>query len=318
MSLTFLTPLAGLAAVAALLPVAAAALGARRAARVRRVLRLSPAPGDRLGVGLLVAVPLVLALVATQPALARQSSRHVRADAAVFVVVDVSRSMLASAAPGAPTRLQRARSLAERIRSELPDAPVGLATMTDRVLPMLFPTGDVGAFDSTVQDALKAETPPPLEVAPTATTFDSLGSLGNQGFFPAAARHRVVVLLTDGESEPFDASTVAGELGDTSLIVVRLGGKGERVYVAGKAEAAYRPDPAAAALVAQLTAATGGRSFGPGRASAVAATVRQDFGTGPSRAVPDSVTRTPLGPWLAVAGLIPLGALLRRRLLAAL
>lgn len=313
-SLTFLTPLAGLVALAALAPLAAALAGRARAERVRRLLRLRPAGPDRLGLALVVAVPLVLALAATQPALARHSGRRVRTDAAVFVVVDVTRSMLASSGRAGPTRLARARVDARRIRAALPAVPVGLATLTDRVLPLLFPTDDAAAFDSTVRAAVRIEAPPPLELAPNATSFAALSALGTEAFFTRGEKHRAVVLLTDGESQPFDVGSVAGTLG-ASLVVLRIWGAHERIYIPGGVEAAYRPDPASAELVDRLVAAaSGGRVVG-GPAAAAAA-VRHDLGTGPSRPAAGDLRRTPLAPYVALAALVPLGLLLRRRTLS--
>lgn len=312
--MTFLTPLAALVALAALVPLAAAFAGRARVERVRRILQLAPSPPDRLAVGLVALVPLLLALAAAQPALSRRSGERVRTDAAVMVVVDISRSMLASNGRSGPTRLARARADAVQIRAALPGVPVGLATLTDRVLPMLFPSADSAAFDSTVRSALRSEEPPPLELAPNATTFTALSALGTDGFFAPARKRRVVVLITDGESQPFDSASI-GALG-ASLVVERIWNASERIYRGGARDAAYRPEPASAALVAQLVSLTGGSlAPSPGAAAAVA---RRDLGTGPTRAEAGGVAHTPLAPYVALATLVPLGLLLRRRHLAAL
>lgn len=313
--MTFLTPLAALVALAAAVPLAAAFGGRARVERVRRVLRLEPSPPDRLAVALVVLVPLILALAAAQPALSRRSGQRVRTDAAAIVVIDVSRSMLASRGPTGATRLARARADAIRIRAALSDVPVGLATLTDRVLPLLFPSADLAAFDSTVRVAVRDEEPPPLELAPNATTFAALSALGTDGFFPSALKKRVVVLLTDGESQPFDAAAASRSL-DASLVVERIWSGSERIYGAGPGDASYRPDPASAALVDQLVASAGGHAVGSPAAAAAAA--RRELGTGPTRAGTDESTQTPLAPYVALAALIPLGLLLRRRTLATL
>ena len=313
--MTFLTPLAALVGLAALAPLAAAFAGRARVGRVRRVLRLSPSPPDRLAVGLVVLVPLLLALAAAQPALSRRSGERVRADAAVTVVVDISRSMLASRDPSGPTRLARARADAIRIRAGLPGVPVGLATLTDRALPLLFPSTDAAAFDSTVRAAIRDEEPPPLELAPNATTFAALSALGTDGFFAPTLKKRVVVLLTDGESQPFDAAATGAALG-APVVVERIWNASERIYRGGAADASYRPDPAAGALVAQLVSST--RGTVASGAGAAAADVRRDLGAGPTRAGAGAVAQTPLAPYVALAALVPLGLLLRRRTLATL
>jgi hypothetical protein len=314
MSLTFLTPLAGLVALAVLGTLAAALAGRVRAERARTALRLGGADRDRLGLVVTLVLPLVLALAATQPALARPVDRSVRTDAAVYVVVDVSRSMLASKGARGATRLARARKDAIRIRAGLGDLPVGLATLTDRVLPLVFPSADVAVFDSAVRAAIRIQEPPPLELEPNATSFDALTALGTEGFFTNAQRHRVVVLLTDGESQQYDAGSVARSLG-APVVVQRIWGSSERIYTGFPIDASYRPDPASATLAGDLASATGGRvASSP---SAAASAVRRLAGNGRSRPLSSAVRTTPLAPWVALTAVVPLGLLLRRRLLAA-
>lgn len=315
MTLTWLTPAAGVVAVAALAPLAAVLAGRKRAERVRRALGLAGRPPDVVSVVLVASLPLLLAVAAMQPALIRRSQQRERTDAAVFFVVDVSRSMLASARPGAPTRLQRARADAARIRSGLPDVPAGIASLTDRVEPLLFPTADQATFDSTLAEALRIESPPPLEIAPNATSFNALAALGTQGFFAKGVRHRVVVVLTDGESQSLDVAQLGASLAGTPFVVLQLWNARERVYDDGVAEPAYRPDPDAATLVDDLARATGGRAFVAGQADAATKAVRQLLGSGPTRAEGVDTRTTPLAPWIALAAVVPLVLLLRRRLL---
>lgn len=313
MSLTFLTPLAGLAALAALAALGAALAGRARAERVRRTLRLGGGERDRLGILLVVGLPLLLALAATQPAVARPEHRSVRTDAAVYVVVDVSRSMLASHGASGATRLARARAEAVRIRAGLAGVPVGLATLTDRVLPLVFPSADQAAFDSAVRAAIRVQEPPPLELQPNATTFEALSALGTEGFFTGAQRHRAVVLLTDGESQPYDAGTVAQSL-HAPVVVERIWDAAERIFTGFRIDASYRPDPQSAMLASDLASATAGRvASSP---SAAAADARRALGTGSSRPLASGTRRTPLAPWIGLAAVVPLGLLLRRRLLA--
>ena len=319
MSFTWLTPLASLAGIAALFVVIAFVLGSARADRARRTLGLTPARRGRVDVVLAVAVVLVLALAAAQPAIARHSTQRVRSDAAVLVVVDVSRSMLASHGPAGVTRLRRAKQAALALRAEVGGVPSGIASLTDRVEPLLLPTADQATFDSTIRDALRVNSPPPLQIEPVATSFDALAPVGTQGFFARDVKRRVVVLLTDGESTSFDATSVAQGLAGASLVVIRIWSPGERVYDAdGTPEGAYRPDPASAALTHELVSATGGREFTAGSARGAAGTVRRDLGTGPTRAATTSTRLTPLAPWIALASLVPLSVLARRRLLSAL
>ena len=227
-SLEFLTPWAGLLVLLALVPLAALALGERRVRRVRAVLRLGAPAGERVGwrVLALVAVVALLALAAMQPVIRHRSSQPVRADAAVFVVVDTSESMSAGPGPRAPTRLAQAQRVALSVGSALGGIPLGVATFTDRVLPNVFPTADQAVFDSTVR-SLTSNTPPPREVSRVATSFGALREIQPSGFFSAAERNRALLVITDGESDPFDAAAVARTLATprtVHLVVVRVGG----------------------------------------------------------------------------------------------
>jgi hypothetical protein len=90
-------------------------------------------------------------------------------------VIDNSRSMLASRAPGGRTRITQARDDAIRIRDQLLDIPSGVATMTDRVLPNLLPVPDRDSFEQTVRQAVQVDDPPPGNDAVTATTLGAGG-----------------------------------------------------------------------------------------------------------------------------------------------
>ena len=80
---------------------------------VRTALRLDAPPARIVPCPpRLVGVVLLAALVAVQPAWEAHGEPRVRADAQVDFVLDTSRSMLASAGPGAPTRLDRAKRAA--------------------------------------------------------------------------------------------------------------------------------------------------------------------------------------------------------------
>jgi hypothetical protein len=78
-------------------------------------------------------------------------------------------------------------------------------------------------------------------------------------------------------------------------------------------EPAYRPDPSSRAALAGLAAAAGGAVVAEGDPGAVARAAREALGAGPEapRGVEERVT--PLAPWTALAALIPLSYVLRRR-----
>lgn len=345
-ALLLLSPWGAAACAAALLPALAGALAVRRSRRAARTLGLAPEPlwlTLQRGVGLCLGVVL-LGLAVAQPAVETVQTRSVRTQSQALFVVDVSRSMLASAAPGAPTRLDRAREIVRQLRAELPDVPAGVAGMTDRVLPYLFPTSDPAVFDLTVRRSVRADAPPPSQDNVTATTFDALSTLAGNGWWPKGARRRACILVTDGESRssspgaqdpgsgvmytdangnPVDAngnplvqgadiggvgSALAGEDG-CRLVVIRVGSRSDRIrHADGTLEGQYQPDASAPGKVAELAKAAGGSAYGEGSTAAAAATLKRLVEVGPSRRAEAGRTLHRLAPWLALAGALSLAA----------
>ena len=308
-SLTFLTPWGALLALTAVVPLAALALAARRERRARELLGLrAPAAVRRWVRPLLVAAVLgLLGLAATQPVLRSTTSVKVRTDSEAFFVIDVSRSMLASRTPSSPRRIARARADAIRLRQSLIDVPSGVAALTDHVLPYLMPVPDAATFEQTVNRAVAVGQPPPATNSVTATNLGSLGALGTQSFFSPTAKHRVAIVLTDGESRPFDQQQTARSLGQVTPIFIRIGDSDESVYDSGgKPESGYHPDPAAGLTLGSLAQAAGGKAFGESQLGAAASAVRAALGHGPARPAALTVSTRALAPYLALAALVPL------------
>jgi hypothetical protein len=329
-ALVFLTPSGGLVALAVGLPLAAFAAAAARRARVRVLLRLAPpSRGETAVVVALSAILCLLALAAAGPALRGDVGRRVRASTEAFFVVDVSRSMAASAGSHAPTRFAQAQAAALRLRGSIPDVRAGVASLTNQMLPHLFPTADESAFAATVEQGIGIGRPPPQGSAIVQTSYLPLAALSNQGYFRRATKHRVAVLLTDGESGPFFAASIGQALRPTtppppnqialleepiSLLIVRFGGTGDRIYDAhGTIEAAYRPDVRARTIVEGLATAAGGHAFDSGHLADAQATLRKQLGSAETSAQGTRTKTTTLAPFVALAALAPLGLILRRR-----
>jgi hypothetical protein len=310
--LTFLTPAGALVGLAVLLPLLALAAGAQRVHRVRIALGLRrPRTGtDVVRLAALVAGFALLALAGTQPALSHETSQRVRRDAQALFVVDTSRSMAASSGAAGATRLARATAAAAGLRASIPEVESGIATLTDRVLPNLFPVADIPSFDATLQRSVGIERPPPRSAAVRATTYSALSQIPAAGYFDSAATRRVVVLLTDGESGPYDPGAVAAALRPTRLVVIRFWRANESIT----GDAAYRPDAASSAALGALAAAAGGRVFGEGDLGSAGAAIRASVGNGPTARVAARTRReTALAPYVVLAALVPLALLLRRR-----
>jgi len=309
--MTLLTPLAALAALAALIPLAAHASARGRTAAVRRRLGL-PAPSGRGEIRPLVATGAIalLGLAAAQPALTRTTSTRSRTDAQALFVLDISRSMAAASSPTAATRLDRATAAALALRGAIGDVPSGVATLTDRVLPDLLPVPDRAGFDAVVRRAVGIESPPPHATAVRATSFAALTQIASGNYFAPAAKKRIVVLLTDGESEPVPTSDVARALAGYRFEAVRFWRPGEAVYDAdGGREPAYRPDPSSRVTLADLAGAAGGRSFEESDLRSAAGYLRSLAGSGPTVAAATSGRhRLPLAPWLALTAVLALVA----------
>ena len=321
MTLTFLTPLGALLMLGLVVPLVALVFVRRRARYVRRALGVSEPSFRRLAVALLALV-LAGALVgfaAAQPVVEQTKSRHVRTDAEVFVVIDVSRSMLAQSSRGASRRFDRAKLAASRLRGSLPDVPVGVASMTDRVLPHLFPSADGDVFDATLNRSLGIERPPPSSgVATQATNLSSLATIRGLHFFSPGpdTKRRLVVVFTDGESTPVSnarVGTLYRQPPAIASIFVHVWNRDERVYNRGAPEPQYRPDPNSRAILERLAKSTGGSVFAEGDLGAATQKARSLLAEGPTVVRGESGNRTALAPYLAAAALLPLTLLLRRR-----
>jgi len=319
MSVGVLTPAGAAVALAAAVPIVVLLLAERRAGRARAAIGLPPRARVRLArpVLALLAVGLLAGLAAAQPVLRSKESRRVRTDAAALVVVDTTRSMLAASSPSAATRLERARTAALALRDALPDVPVGIASISDRVLPHLFPTFSRPAFAATLLHTIRAGSPPSRQDGTVVTDLGSLAAVATENFFAPGVDIRLVVLLTDGETSQLDAEAVGGTFrssrGLTGL-VVRIGGPQESVFDRrGRPERDYAPDPAAGAVAQQLAESLGGSVVPEGDLGALAAAARAAVGSGETKPVSGREASRLLSPYVLLAAALPLAFLVRRR-----
>jgi hypothetical protein len=318
MGLVFLHPVAALVGVGALAPLALAWRRERRERLVRRAIAVA-APPLRVRFASAVAAAVVvacLAAAAAQPALQSTHPERVRSDAQIVFVVDVSRSMLASARADTPSRLQRAKALAKHLRDSFPEVPAGIASLTDWLLPHALPTLDRRVFTATLQRVLGIERPRPFTQERNATDFAALFALAQGRYFPSSVHHRVAVVLSDGESRPFAQEPLANALhdGGVQLLVVRLWGSHEAIYDGKRRDPGYAPNPLATAPLEALAAGTaGGRVYSEHERDAIVSRMRALLGKGPVVTSARHPHTTPLAPYAVLAGLLPLGFLLVRR-----
>ena len=316
LAVAFVSPWAGLVGFVAPVPLAALFLGARRSDRIAALLGLRPAPGRvAVAAGAIIAVGVLVGAAAAQPVASSRAPRLVRADAEAWFVVDTSRSMLAARSPASPTRFERAERAAIALRARLPNVEAGIASFTDRAVPNLFPTSSQSAFAATALRALAIERPPPGPAGTLrSSSFAGLGAIPRDEYFVPSAKRRIIVVLTDGETRPFDIRQAARPFGPKYLVLfIGFWSPSERVYAPDGSPEPYRPDAASRGDTERLVRAVHGASFDETQLDAAARAVHEFLGRGPTHRVGNAPKPVPLAPWLLAGALLPLGLLLWRR-----
>jgi hypothetical protein len=317
LGVSFLTPLDGLFIFTAALPLGALLLTERRAARI---LRLLSVVGHRRravvpAVVALVALSALVAIAAAQPVVVRDKLVSERADAQAFVLFDTSLSMRASAGPGKPSRLQRAKGMAIRLQRSLSDVPFGIASMTDRSLPNLMPTTDQALFDRTTRQSVGINQPPPSQLyKDRATTFDALIPLVGSHFYTEGVQRRLLVVYTDGESAAISPLFKLTLQRRVTPVFVHVWEPGERIYNHGKADPKYFSDPTSTAALNNIAVITGApRAFPEGDTGAIVSAARAAVGRAGTRTHIAAYARIALAPWFVLGCVVPLAFLLWRR-----
>jgi hypothetical protein len=318
MGFSFLTPLNALFALAAAVPLAALWLTQANVRRIRSLFSLTPTRWRELTgvVAALAVLPMLVGVAAAQPVVVRHHLLGERSDAQAFFVFDTSRSMSARRDPSAPTRLARAIQEAEGMLPKLGDIPVGVATMTDRVLPNLMPTPDFALVRRTLQQSVGINEPPPSRFyRGRATTLQALAPIANSNLFNPGVRHAILVVFTDGEASPLHGilAQAAARAMQVPPFFVHVWAPTERVYRHGRIDPRYVPDPDSTQVLNQFASATHGRVFQENSLGTLEQTIRGEAGGAPAKAAVLGYARIALAPWFLVAGVIPLGFLLYRR-----
>jgi hypothetical protein len=316
MQISFLTPLAGFVAVAVVLPLVAFVRSEQRAAHVRSVLRLEPPGGSRRQtIAVIVVLAVLVGIGAAQPVLEQRREHSARTDAQAFFLLDTSRSMLAARGEGETTRFERALDAARRMRSALPTLPVGIASLTDRVLPMVFPSANPETFERVLRYSIGVDRPPSREANNTrASALDATMAVPERNFF-RGPRRRLLVVFSDAETQRLHPQRLANRFRDSGIetILVRIGDSTERIYGPGGNVEPYQPDPASAVAAEAYAEAVGGRAFTEDELDAAIDAARKAVGSGRARLRNEASDVRPLGPFVFLAALAPLSLLLWRR-----
>jgi VWA domain-containing protein len=318
MSVSFATPLAATFVVlVGLVPLGVLLSERRRLHRVCGQLGLRP-PQDRNATSFVIALTLLvtlLALAAAQPVVATQTTERGRADAEAFFVLDTSRSMAAGDGAGSSTRLDRARADAKELRARLPGLAVGVASLTDRVLPHLFPTMSTNDFNATLDESLAIDRPTSSVAYGDAvgTKLGALSDLVAANYFSPAAKRRVAVVFTDGETLPENLSALPMLFaeGNVNVFFVQYWERDERIYDAhGALNPAYAPEPALTTPLATLAKVMSSRVYEPRQTGDVAAAIGAAIGDGPMTTRGRELGTRLLTPYLVLVSFLPLAFLL--------
>jgi len=325
-----------LIALALLLPLAGfERVRVRRERRAARAVGLQPQPLWRaLRNGVCAGIVIALAaFAASEPSLRQTKRVQLRADAEVYLFVDASASMLASASSHSPTRLQQARAASAVFAQGLPpDLPLGAGALPQSPLPLTAPTGDRQLFLAAIDHlTTPGSLPEHLYGGRTATDFSNLSTLTSTQFFLPKTKRRIVVVLSDAEGPSFDTASTVSTLkhAHIRLVFVRFGSSSDRIWLHRPGQnpvidTNFEPDVSDLGEVRLLAGETGGGFYDQRSISQAIDKVDRLAGHGPDRpAVPLSLYADSLGPyallaalpflaWLAGA-LLPLTAPLERR-----
>ena len=156
-----------------LVPLAVGAIALHRSRDAARAVGLPPSSlvAALVPAGLAAAACVIAGIAAAQPVLRTVDGRPRRVDSETVFLVDVSRSMRASASPrrrrGSIRRATSSRHCVPRCPTS-PRASPDSRTARSRTS---FRRSDRGAFARALERSVRAESPPPEEVNTVATTF---------------------------------------------------------------------------------------------------------------------------------------------------
>ena len=290
----------------------------KRTRRLRRLFSLlTPRRRDLVAVAVALALlPALLGVAAAQPVVVHRQAFTERIDTQVIVVFDTTLSMSARTGPAGPSRLDRAKREAASLVAQLGSIPAGIATLTDRVLPSLMPTTNTALFLRILRESVRINEPPPSQFyRGRGTSLSALFRMTLDRFFSPAVKHPILVVFSDGEAihgSPSITYDLAQQLHATTLFV-HVWAPTEHLYVNGRIDPRYRPDPTSGSTLEQYARDTHGRAFAEGDVGGLLRAIRSAAGTRPQQTVILGYSRVALGQWFLLAGVVPLGFLFWRR-----
>ena len=260
----------------------------------------------------LVVLALLVAAAAAQPAVRDASGTS----ACGRTRSSTSRSTSAarcwpSSSPGGVARFERARSLGRRIHVALHDVPTGVATLTNRMMPLLFPTGDERGVTAVLDHSLTIMQPPPVPLsAARASQLGALTLAADRSYFDPDSSKRVLVVFSDFDTDFFSAVGTLRLLRRHHIepFLIRTAAPREQIF-----DARGLPEPYASVSTVSVHSlrSAGLHAYEEGQTDQAIAAIRSYLGRGTTR--PSGIVEGQH----SLAGLTALGALLLVLALAA-
>jgi hypothetical protein len=190
------------------------------------------------------------------------------------------------------------------VQAGVSDIPTGVATLTNRMMPLLFPTGDGRSVSAVIDHSLRIMQPPPIPY--TTARESSLAALGlaaDRSYFDPTARKRALVVFTDLDSDSFSlqGTLLALRRHGIEPFVVRVAQPGERVFDSTGRPYAYRS--VSTVTVADLRGANW-HAFEERQSTQLVSAIRDYLGAGPVAGSGFVESQRNLAPFAALAALV--------------
>ena len=132
-------------------------------------------------------------------------------------------------------------------------------------------------------------------------------------FFLDSTKRRLVVLFTDGEASP-DLELFGLGIGrNIRPVFVHVWAPRERIYDHGRVDPFYSSDPTSEHLLESAAKLSNGTVVGEHDFARLRSAARDIVGHGSISGRVNAYARVALAPWVALAGVFPLGFLFYRR-----
>jgi hypothetical protein len=177
------------------------------------------------------------------------------------------------------------------------------------------PTTDPALFDRTMAQSVGIDRPPPSQQyrAARATNLQALVPVTSSHFFSDTAKRRLLVVITDGEASR-DLELFGLGIGHTlKPVFMHVWQPGERIYRKGRVDPHYVADPGSSALLHKAAEISSGAAFEENEVGSLVRAAKRVVGHGTDQSRVNAYARVALAPWVALAGILPLGFLFYRR-----